>query len=76
MDQLRIGVITFYRDNYGAFLQAYALQQKLLVLGYESELINYDCSKEESILGIPIVYIRKPKFFIKRLLVEILMLKN
>ena len=40
----RIGTITFHRaDNYGAVLQAYALQQALLNLGVDTEIIDYDC---------------------------------
>ena len=41
---MRVGTITFHHaDNYGAVLQAYALQQALLSLGVETELIDYDC---------------------------------
>lgn len=37
----KIGVATMYSDNYGACLQAYALQKKLNNLGYQVEQINY-----------------------------------
>jgi hypothetical protein len=38
----KIGIITISRtSNYGAELQAYALQKKLNVLGYDTELIDY-----------------------------------
>lgn len=39
---MRIGTITFHwAKNYGAILQAYALQQYLKVKGYDNEIINY-----------------------------------
>ncbi len=37
----RIGILTFFRaENYGGDLQAYALQKKLNLLGYNAEVIN------------------------------------
>lgn len=39
---MKIGIITMHKVlNYGSALQAYALQQKLLLMGYENELIDY-----------------------------------
>ena len=39
---MRIGIITFHwATNYGAILQAYALQNYLLELGHDVEIINY-----------------------------------
>ncbi len=39
---MKIGILTFHcPHNYGAVLQAYALQQYLLKLGYEVEIIDY-----------------------------------
>lgn len=39
----RIGTLTFHKSlNYGSFLQAYALQKKLLQLGYDTEIIDYE----------------------------------
>lgn len=39
---LKIGILTFHRAyNYGAILQAYALQKKLKRMGAESEIIDY-----------------------------------
>ncbi len=48
----RIGILTFhYADNYGAVLQAYALQKTLNTFeGYEAEIINY----------VPVGYKLKP----------------
>ena len=38
----KIGIITQHRVvNYGSMLQAYALQEKLVELGCESEIIDY-----------------------------------
>ena len=38
-----IATITFHRArNYGAVLQALALQKAIIRLGYESEVIDYD----------------------------------
>lgn len=71
---IKIGVITFYRDNYGAFLQAYALQRALFKLGYYPELINYNDYFDNAILGIPLALIvENPKLFFKRLVVEVLL---
>ena len=39
---VKIGIITYHcAYNYGAVLQAYALQTKLDMLGYEAEIINF-----------------------------------
>lgn len=39
---MKIGIITMHKVlNYGSALQAYALQKKMLLMGYENELIDY-----------------------------------
>ena len=39
----KIGIITFHRaDNYGAVLQALALQRSIIRLGYGCEILDYD----------------------------------
>lgn len=39
---MKIGIITFHSaHNYGAVLQAYALNKKIINLGYEAEIIDY-----------------------------------
>lgn len=44
---MRIGIITFVKcDNYGAELQAYALQKKLNMLGYDAEVVNLEKQKK------------------------------
>lgn len=46
---MKIGIITFVKcDNYGAELQAYALQKKLNLLGYDAEVI--DLEKEKGVI--------------------------
>ena len=44
----RVGIITFHAShNYGSMLQAYALQQTVLRLGYECEIINLRTSVQK-----------------------------
>lgn len=39
---MRIGIITFHcAHNYGAVLQAYALQEQIKILGHDAEVIDY-----------------------------------
>lgn len=39
---MKIGILTFHcAHNYGAVLQAYALQEKIKMLGYDVEIIDY-----------------------------------
>ncbi|WP_169891051.1 polysaccharide pyruvyl transferase family protein [Litchfieldia alkalitelluris] len=39
---MKVGTITFHwATNYGAVLQAFALQQYIISLGYQTEIINY-----------------------------------
>lgn len=50
----RIGILTFHRAyNYGAVLQAYALQQALAALGAASEIIDYVGRYGENAAGQP-----------------------
>lgn len=44
----KIGIITYHNTtNYGALLQAFALQSKLKELGTDTEIINYHCKNIE-----------------------------
>ena len=44
----KIGILTYHNTtNYGALLQAFALQSKLKELGADSEIINYHCKSIE-----------------------------
>lgn len=46
----KVGIITFHAShNYGSMLQAYALQQTVLKLGYECEIINFRTKRQKSI---------------------------
>ncbi len=58
----KIGITTFHRaTNYGAVLQAYALQKFILDLGYDVELIDYCCEiNDHSNLMDIRKYIRNP----------------
>lgn len=43
---MKVGILTFHHvANYGAMLQAYALQQAVQRLGHEAELIDYRPTK-------------------------------
>lgn len=61
---MKIGILTFHwATNYGAVLQAYALQEYLKQHGYDAEIINYvpytgkktiiNCIKTKRFLSIP-----------------------
>lgn len=46
----KVGIITFHAShNYGSMLQAYALQQTVLGLGYKCEIINFRTKRQKSI---------------------------
>ena len=50
MEKNKIGLcMTFQGTNYGQLLQAYALQQKIDSLGYETEIIRYCSGKDKGI---------------------------
>lgn len=45
---MKIGVLTYHKaNNYGAFLQSYALTNKLLNLGFDAEIINFNMKVAE-----------------------------
>lgn len=45
----RVGILTFHRAiNYGALLQAYALQESLKKMGCKPTIIDYHCTELES----------------------------
>lgn len=47
---MRIGILTFHRaDNWGAVLQAYALQKYLITSGNDVDIIDYRCKTIESV---------------------------
>ena len=45
---MKAGILTFHEaDNYGALMQAYALQQTLKKLGADSEFVTIHSEKKE-----------------------------
>lgn len=47
---MKIGIMTFHRAaNYGAVLQAYALQNYLEAMGNELEIVDYRCKEIENV---------------------------
>lgn len=59
--KVKIGLVTFYSSvNYGAMLQAYALQRCLLSCGYECVIINY-LTKAHEKEYMPDETVKKPR---------------
>lgn len=63
----KVGILTFHRAvNYGAALQAYALQKTIIQLGYECEVIDYVTAEHEKRYDIsninPLEKIWYPKY--------------
>lgn len=54
----KVGIMTLYKNNYGAFLQAYALQRTLFDIGYDAEIINYNSRKYKCFLGVELSYLK------------------
>jgi hypothetical protein len=53
INENRIGILTFQNsDNYGALLQAYALQKTVEKLGAESEIIDYISPNKKDMYGL------------------------
>lgn len=49
----KIGIITFHAShNYGSMLQAYALQQVILGMGYDCEIINFRSATQKSNISL------------------------
>lgn len=74
---MKIGILTFHdADNYGAVLQAYALQEVIKQMGYVVEIIDY---KQENIIeNYKIIAIKKNniKAFIKSVISSIIKYKT
>lgn len=60
---MKVGIVTFHRaENFGAVLQAYALQTYLQKIGCEVSIIDYRCKSIESVYDIfdpRIIFTRK-----------------
>lgn len=67
----KIGLVTCYIDNYGACLQAYALQNVILDLGYDCNIIKYsyvkNISKSKSLKYATVNFIKDPFKYIKNI---------
>ena len=64
----KVCIVTFFKHNYGAFLQAYALQRVLVKLGCDAEVLDYDYVKDRTFLGVPLTKARHPVGFLKSVL--------
>lgn len=52
-----VGIITFHKTiNYGVYLQAYALQKSIFLLGYDSVIIDYNAFVEKGAKGKGFLY--------------------
>lgn len=71
--QRNIKIVTFQRaHNFGAFLQAYALQEKLCNLGYNTEIVDYQNKNIDTMKPIHIYKKNNIKWTIKSLLYYII----
>lgn len=50
MSKKKIGILTFYRDNFGSALQCYATKTTLEKMGYESVLLDVNIAKKDNIV--------------------------
>ena len=67
---MKIGIITFHKsENYGAYLQCFALQKTLKDLGYTPSIINYETAAD--IERYKLISTKSPKKFIKSLILYI-----
>ena len=67
---MKVGVITFHdTNNFGSYLQTYSLYKKILDLGYNCDVIDYQC---ESIIRRELPKPFKFTFNPKKLLIQIL----
>ena len=77
---MKIGILTFHcAHNYGAVLQAYALQEKLRELGNEVEIIDYRqpvIIKNYSWFSVKRCIRKRPVTMIKAIINELLMMQK
>lgn len=67
----KVCVVTLFKHNYGAFLQAYASQRFLETLGYEAEVLDYDYYRDRTVLGVYVGRIKKPVSFCKNIIYKL-----
>lgn len=61
----KIGLLTYYGDNYGACLQAFALQTAIKKLNYDVEIIDYQVSFVQAKLMDRLLNLRNPIKIVK-----------
>lgn len=61
----KIGLLTYYGDNYGACLQAFALQTVIKKMDYDVEIIDYEVSSAKVKLIDRLLNLRNPIKIIK-----------
>ena len=72
----KIAIITFHAPhNYGSNLQAYALQNKVIDLGYECDIINYRTSIQKEVYYI-FTHRKGLKFRLKNLYTRLFIFKD
>ena len=70
----RVGIVTYYGENYGGMLQAYALQRYVKDLGYECKIISNDfiyannapADKKKLMVNKLKVFVKNPFKYLKR----------
>lgn len=70
----KVGLVTYYGDNYGGCLQAYALQQTIKALGYDPKILQVSVSLKGAassrlasvlrLLRNPVAFLRRRKYII------------
>lgn len=77
---MRIGILTFHKaHNFGAVLQCYATQEALKSMGFTVEVIDYQPKyliSPYKIFNIKRFKTKKPLLLVRRIIVEILLLKD
>lgn len=68
----KVCIVTFFKHNFGAFLQAYALQRMLGLLHADAELLDYDYARDRTFLGVPFSTARRPLVFSKSVLYRLM----
>lgn len=68
MKKTSVCVVTLYKHNYGAFLQAYGLQKYLESMDFDARVLDYDYFKDHAVLGISLSRLRQPVHFAKAVL--------
>jgi hypothetical protein len=77
---MRIGILTFhFAHNYGAVLQAYALQECLKNMGHKVTIINYKqryVARVHNVFSLSRFKIKSPVILVKKIIFELLVLSR